>query len=119
MDRTVKTKTQSPVPAKTAAETANVRKPKHHGLQVTVARREAAGLLAAPGVPRLLDRVEVVAIVGATYPTLWDWMRAGKFPRSRIVGGKSKWLSTEVDAWLATLPVRPLNGDAPTKEVAS
>ena len=38
-------------------------------------------------------------------------MRAGTFPRSRIAGGKSKWLSTEVDAWLAALPVRPLKGD--------
>jgi predicted DNA-binding transcriptional regulator AlpA len=37
---------------------------------------------------------------------------AGKFPRSRIVGGKSMWLSSEVEAWLAGLPVRPLKGDA-------
>jgi hypothetical protein len=50
------------------------------------------------------------SIVGA-YPTVWAWMRAGTFPRSRIVGGKSMWLSTEVDAWLAELPVRRLKGD--------
>jgi uncharacterized protein (DUF3820 family) len=38
-------------------------------------------------------------------------IRAGKFPRARIVGGKSMWLSTEIDAWLAALPERPLKGD--------
>jgi predicted DNA-binding transcriptional regulator AlpA len=38
-------------------------------------------------------------------------MRAGTFPRARVVGGRSMWLSTEVDAWLAALPVRPLKGD--------
>ena len=33
------------------------------------------------------------------------------FPRSRVVGGKSMWLSTDIEAWLATLPVRKLKGD--------
>ena len=40
-------------------------------------------------------------------------MRAGTFPRSRVVGGKSMWLSTEVDAWMSALPLRPLKGDTP------
>jgi predicted DNA-binding transcriptional regulator AlpA len=53
-----------------------------------------------------------MTITGLSYPTLWQWMRDGRFPRSRIVGGKSMWLSTEIDAWLAGLPVRPLKGDA-------
>jgi predicted DNA-binding transcriptional regulator AlpA len=39
-------------------------------------------------------------------------MRAGTFPRSRIVGGRSMWLSTEVEQWLTDLPLRPLKGDA-------
>ena len=62
---------------------------------------------------RLLSKREVLAIVGVSYPTLWSWMRQGKFPRSRVVGGKSMWLSTDIEAWLATLPVRKLKGDAP------
>ena len=37
----------------------------------------------------------------------------GKFPRARVVGGQSMWLSTEIEAWLAALPVRRLKGDAP------
>ena len=48
----------------------------------------------------------------ASYPTIWLWMTRGKFPRSRIVGGKSKWLSSEVETWLAALPLRKLKGDA-------
>jgi prophage regulatory protein len=67
------------------------------------------------GPPRLLGKAEVCAIANVSFPTVWSWMRAGTFPRSRVVGGKSMWLSTEVEAWLAALPVRPLKGDAPTE----
>src|SRR5215471_2139685 len=49
---------------------------------------------------RLLSKAEVLAVVNVTYPALWKWMRDGKFPRARIVGNKSMWLSTEVAAWL-------------------
>jgi predicted DNA-binding transcriptional regulator AlpA len=38
-------------------------------------------------------------------------MRAGTFPRSRIVNGRSMWLSSEIEAWIAELPQRPLKGD--------
>lgn len=66
----------------------------------------------APATPmRLLSKSEVLAIAGVSYPTIWSWMRAGKFPRSRIVGGKSMWVSTEVDEWMQRLPLRPLKGD--------
>jgi predicted DNA-binding transcriptional regulator AlpA len=60
---------------------------------------------------RLLSKAEVLAITGVTFPTVWTWMRNGTFPRSRIVGGKSMWFSTEVSAWLAELPIRRLKGD--------
>jgi predicted DNA-binding transcriptional regulator AlpA len=60
---------------------------------------------------RLLDKHEVLTITGVTYVTIWSWMRAGSFPRSRIVGGKSMWRSDEIDEWLAGLPLRPLKGD--------
>ncbi|MGO9631512.1 MAG: helix-turn-helix transcriptional regulator [Xanthobacteraceae bacterium] len=62
---------------------------------------------------RLLAKPEVLLIAGGiSYPTLWSWMRAGRFPRSRVVGGKSMWRSDEVQAWLEALPVRPLKGDS-------
>jgi predicted DNA-binding transcriptional regulator AlpA len=62
---------------------------------------------------RLLTKPEVLLIAGGvSYPTIWSWMRAGRFPRSRVVGGKSMWRSDEVQLWLDALPVRPLKGDA-------
>jgi len=60
---------------------------------------------------RLLDKSQICKIANVTYPTVWAWMRQGKFPRARAVGGKSMWLTSEVDAWLAALPVRKLKGD--------
>lgn len=79
-----------------------------------VASQAAALPDSAPiqGPPRLLSRPEILEITGVTFPTIWAWMRAGTFPRSRIVGGRSMWLSTEVEQWLAGLPVRRLKGDA-------
>jgi|EndMetStandDraft_5_1072996.scaffolds.fasta_scaffold435959_1 predicted DNA-binding transcriptional regulator AlpA len=59
---------------------------------------------------RLLDRTEVMAITGASYPTIWLRIKSGEFPRPRVFGGKNKWVSTEVDAWLANLPLRQLGG---------
>jgi hypothetical protein len=32
--------------------------------------------------PRLMGKPEVLRITGVTFPTLWRWMKAGKFPRS-------------------------------------
>jgi predicted DNA-binding transcriptional regulator AlpA len=67
-----------------------------------------------PSLPlRMLTKPEVLLIAGGiSYPTLWSWMRTGTFPRSRIVGGKSMWRSDEVEAWLNSLPLRPLKGDS-------
>jgi predicted DNA-binding transcriptional regulator AlpA len=64
------------------------------------------------GPPWLLDRHEVCALANASYPTIWSRMRAGTFPRSRVVGGKSMWLLSEIEEWMAALPVRRLKGDA-------
>jgi predicted DNA-binding transcriptional regulator AlpA len=64
---------------------------------------------------RLLSKPEVLAITGTSYPTLWQMMREGKFPRARIHGGRSMWRSDEIDKWLAGLPLRPLKGDMPVE----
>jgi predicted DNA-binding transcriptional regulator AlpA len=60
----------------------------------------------------LLDKNDILEITNVTFPTIWAWMRTGRFPRSRVVGGKSMWLSSEIDQWLVELPVRALKGDA-------
>src|SRR5262245_23054297 len=69
--------------------------------------------------PRLLSKPEVLTIVGCSFPTLWQMMRRGEFPRSRIVGGKSMWVSTEVEAWMAALPMRQYKGDEPSLETVA
>ena len=55
---------------------------------------------------RLLSKPEVLDKVGVTFPTIWKMMRGGTFPRARVVGGKSAWLESEIDAWIAALPER-------------
>jgi len=74
-------------------------------------REHIHGARAPPLAERLLNKGEVLTITGLSYPTIWSWMRAGRFPRSRVVGGKSMWLASEIDAWLTGLPVRLLKGD--------
>jgi prophage regulatory protein len=87
--------------------------PKQVTREVTTAREKTKQA------PRLLSRPEVVALTGFSYSWIWQMMRANKFPRSRIVGGKSMWLSSEIDEWLANLPTRKLKGDnTPPEEAA-
>ena len=62
----------------------------------------------------LLDKHEVCAVVGVTFPSIWSWMIAGKFPRSKVVYGKSKWMAADIADWLDGLPQRPLKGDEAT-----
>ena len=35
---------------------------------------------------RLISKGEVLGRTGLSYPTIWQWMQNGKFPRSRDVG---------------------------------
>jgi predicted DNA-binding transcriptional regulator AlpA len=114
------------VKKQTAAATAHAAQVRKTRLETAANARRAqlAGLNHAPtvngdrhdksdAVPHLLSRPEITALVGFEYPTVWKMMRQGRFPRSRIVGGKSMWISTEVSRWIANLPVRRLKGDAP------
>ncbi len=55
---------------------------------------------------RLISKAEVCDKVGKTFPTIWQWMRAGKFPQARDLGGRPAWVESEIDAWIAALPVR-------------
>jgi prophage regulatory protein len=71
--------------------------------------------LKSPPLVRLMTKAEVLAVANVSYPTIWQWQRDGKFPRSRVVGGQSMWRSDEVSAWLEGLPVRRLKGDITLK----
>lgn len=61
---------------------------------------------------RLIFKREVLRRVGLSYTTIWKMMRQGRFPRSRVCGGKSAWLEDEIDTWIEGLPIRQLKGDA-------
>lgn len=66
----------------------------------------------APASPaRFISKKEVLARVGVSYPTLWAWMVAGQFPRSRELGGKVAFVEAEVEAWIVNRPVRRLKCD--------
>jgi hypothetical protein len=41
-------------------------------------------------------------------------MQLGRFPRARIIGGKSAWIESEISDFIATLPLRRYKNDLPT-----
>jgi predicted DNA-binding transcriptional regulator AlpA len=61
---------------------------------------------------RLLSKKQLLDRIDVSFPTIWRWMRAGTFPRARTIGDlKSVWLESEIEAWMAALPVRRLKDD--------
>ena len=68
---------------------------------------------------RFVAKAEMLRIVGLTYPTVWQWMQRGDFPRSRVLGGNGPgarvaWLKeSELNAWIESRPVKHLKGDPP------
>ena len=73
---------------------------------------------------KLLSKLEVMQLVGVSAPTLWQWMRAGRFPRSvRLQSndryGKCARHEEEVAEWIANRPRTVLLGDPkPAKKKA-
>ena len=63
------------------------------------------------GEPLLLSKAEVCAAVGRSYQHLWQLMRRGQFPRSRLVGTRPVWLRAEIEEWINNLPRVALKGD--------
>jgi prophage regulatory protein len=54
-----------------------------------------------------LSKAQVLKKVPVTPPTLWAWVRAGKFPKPRGLGpNKTVWVEAEVDAWMQAQPTR-------------
>jgi prophage regulatory protein len=74
-----------------------------------MAEKTAATAAVKPA--RFISKTEVLDRVGASYPSIWQWMRDGRFPRSRELGGKVAWLESEIEAWIVNRPVRRLKGD--------
>jgi predicted DNA-binding transcriptional regulator AlpA len=42
---------------------------------------------------------------GLSYPAIWGYVRAGKFPSPRQVGSRVFWVESELAAWLISRPV--------------
>jgi predicted DNA-binding transcriptional regulator AlpA len=81
--------------------------------ETEVAEMKPAGstLAEVPNRLRLVSKSEVLELVPFSYQTLWAWMREGKFPRSREVGGKVCWMEHEIQDWLTSRPIKRLKGD--------
>ena len=64
-----------------------------------------------------LSKAEVLRRIPITGPTLWSWVRAGKFPRPRTLSpNKTVWLQSEVHEWMQARPQRQYK---PIKPIAS
>jgi len=76
----------------------------------TTAQAELPVWKAAATVPsnkRFIFKAELLERVGGvTYPTVWRWMRDGKFPVAVEVGGRIAWLESDIDAWMLSRPLR-------------
>jgi prophage regulatory protein len=54
-----------------------------------------------------LTKAQVLKKVPVTGPTLWTWVRQGKFPKPRDISpNKTVWLEADVDAWIRERPTR-------------
>jgi predicted DNA-binding transcriptional regulator AlpA len=65
---------------------------------------------------KLLSKKEVLALLGVSNVTLWDWIRKGHFPASVVIGpdgghrSKQGWIDTEVYKAIANAPRRMPKG---------
>ena len=53
-----------------------------------------------------LSKAQVLKKIPVTAPTLWAWVRQGKFPRPRAIFNKTVWVAAEVEAWMEARPQR-------------
>jgi prophage regulatory protein len=50
---------------------------------------------------RLIRQPEVLRRVGISKSTLWDWIKADRFPRPVRIGERAvAWKSSEIDRWI-------------------
>jgi len=78
----------------------------------------AVALKSDTGAPpaHLLPIEEVLDQCAISRATLYAWIKVGAFPSPVKIGASSRWLSTEIDAWIAALvAARPAIGAAAQK----
>jgi len=57
----------------------------------------------SPTVTRLMTLSDVLASVSLSQATVYRMIAAGEFPRPVKVGTASRWLSSEIEAWIDAL----------------
>jgi len=55
--------------------------------------------------PRLLKIAEVMGRVGLAKATIYARIQNGGFPKPVSLGSSSRWVESEIDAWIADLVV--------------
>ena len=64
---------------------------------------------------RLMTRIEVCALVGLSYVTIWQKMQRGEFPRTVALGSHPRsgvrWRQSAIEKWIEELPDAPIKGD--------
>ncbi len=66
---------------------------------------------------RLLTRKQLLEIVPFSYPTIWELMRRGAFPKALRIGAqKVAWREDEIREWIDSRPRQELKGDAEGQE---
>ena len=61
---------------------------------------------------RLLTRKQLLEIIPFSYPTIWELMRRGEFPKALLIGQqKVAWREDEIREWIESRPRQELKGD--------
>jgi len=63
-------------------------------------------LLSEPKPDRLIyyEDLERLKGIKLSEMTIWRMMKAGTFPKNRLVGQRKAWLASELDEWMVNLP---------------
>lgn len=71
---------------------------------------DASAAVAVQPSIKLLSKTEMLARVGVSYSSVWNWIVAGTFPPGRALSdgkrGRIMWVEAEIEAWIASRPVR-------------
>lgn len=59
---------------------------------------------------KLLSKGEMLALVGVSYSSIWNWIVEGTFPPGRALSegkrGRIMWVESEVQDWITSRPTR-------------
>jgi len=56
---------------------------------------------------KLISKAELIDRLGVSFPTIWSWMRQGKFPKPiELSDAKIAWIESEVTEWCESRPRR-------------